>query len=51
MYRIRLKKPKAARVDMGTNPDLLHIQDWDDLDSSDCDKIFQIMLFGKTIYG
>ena len=51
-YRINPEKLKAAcRADIVTNPDLLHIQDWDDLDSSDCDNIIQVLLFGKTIYG
>ena len=34
-YHISPEKLKAAWVDIVTNPDLLHIQDWDDLDSSD----------------
>ena len=50
-YRINPEKLKAAWVDIVTNPDLIHIQDWDDLDSGDCDNIIQILLFGKTIYG
>jgi hypothetical protein len=50
-YRINPEKLKAAWVDIVTNPDLLHIQDWDDLDSIDCDNIIQILLFGKMVYG
>ena len=50
-YRIQPEKLKAAWVDIVTNPDLLHIQDWDDLDSGDCDNIIQVLLFGKTIFG
>jgi hypothetical protein len=50
-YRISPGKLKPAWADIVTTPDLLHIQNWDDLDSSDCDNIIQVLLFGKTIYG
>jgi hypothetical protein len=50
-HRIKPEKLKVAWADIVTNPDLVHIQDWDDLDSSDCDNIIQVLLFGKTIYG